>query len=59
MATIQIECPECDGLGHCDLSDCCGAEMDIDVGLCYECHDHCEPEQCHECNGTGKINQII
>ena len=31
------------------ISDCCGAEMDKDMGLCYQCHDHCEPALCEDC----------
>ena len=53
-----IDCPECDGIGHYSMSDCCSAEMDLDLGLCYECKDHCEPEKCHVCGGTGKIKQL-
>jgi DnaJ-class molecular chaperone len=25
------------------------------MGLCYECHDHCEPQECQSCGGTGKV----
>ena len=24
-----------------ERSECCGAKMDTDQRLCYECHDHC------------------
>lgn len=50
------ECPTCDGKGYDEyISDCCGATRESDLGLCYECHDHCDPSTCPDCNGTGII----
>lgn len=50
------ECTECDGIGHFDeYSDCCAARREPDLGLCYECKDHCEPMECDTCNGTGTV----
>ena len=50
------ECPACDGKGFDEcISDCCGATRESDLGLCYECHDHCDPSVCPDCNGTGII----
>ena len=48
------ECELCEGEGSDEsISDCCGASRDEDTGLCYECHDHCGPSECPECDGTG------
>jgi len=54
--THLIDCPECDGKGCFEnISDCCGDKREPDMGLCYECHDHCEAQECLTCSGTGKI----
>ena len=51
------ECPYCEGKGFDDcISDCCGSTREPDLGLCYECHDHCDPSECPECDGTGIYN---
>jgi len=48
------ECELCEGKGSDEsVSGCCGASRDEDTGLCYECHDHCGPSECPECDGTG------
>lgn len=53
---MKTDCTVCDGKGNFpDISDCCGAKRDPDVGLCYDCHDHSEPMECAECNGTGQV----
>ena len=49
-----VVCPECDG-EKSELSDCCGATMDTDQMLCYECHDHCEAWVCEVCDGEGRV----
>ena len=50
------ECELCNGLGFDDtISDCCGAKREPDLGLCYECYDHCDPSPCPDCMGTGII----
>ena len=49
------DCPDCDGAGHFDYSDCCGAKMDMDRLLCHDCHEHCEPAECEFCKGTGQV----
>ena len=48
-----IDCPECEGVGHFLLSDCCGAEIVEDMDICTQCRDHCGVSECDECNGTG------
>ena len=50
------ECEACAGHGSDEsISDCCGATRDEDTMLCYECHDHCGPSTCPDCNGSGII----
>jgi hypothetical protein len=46
------ECPECEGRGHFKHSACCSARIS-EAGICYECREHTEQEDCEECNGTG------
>lgn len=51
------ECSLCDGKGFDEsISECCGDDREPDLCLCYECHDHCDPCICPDCNGTGIIN---
>ena len=58
-----IECATCDGLGHFEGSDCCGAaprsngDCDTsDFGICPDCYDHCEYDTpCPECDGAGTV----
>jgi len=53
---MKDKCTFCQGEGYEEyISDCCGAERDEDTGLCYECHDHCGPMMCPECNGKGYL----
>jgi hypothetical protein len=50
------ECPDCNGVGVFeDISVCCGATREPDLGLCYECHDHCDPCVCDVCEGEGQV----
>ena len=35
----------CDGF---ERSNCCGAHIDLDIGLCGKCNDHAET-QCYDC----------
>tara|TARA_R110002012_G_scaffold6551_6_gene31223 strand:+ start:3426 stop:3641 length:216 start_codon:yes stop_codon:yes gene_type:complete len=44
----KLSNPIDDGYGYSVVSDCCGARMDEDQGLCYECKDHCEPMEDYE-----------
>jgi RecJ-like exonuclease len=49
-------CPDCDGKGCFEaISECCDSMRDEDTMLCYECHEHCEPQECQNCEGTGKV----
>ncbi len=36
-------CDECNGD---NLSDCCGASYDDDIGICMDCKEHCESAGC-------------
>lgn len=47
------ECPDCDGEGKLDLSECCNAQMIH--GLCVDCREHADGEDCEKCIGTGEI----
>jgi hypothetical protein len=41
------------------ISNCCGAPMSgemIDVGICPECHEHCEAEYPEEQENTVEEN---
>ena len=44
----KLSNPIDDGYGYSVVSDCCGARMDEDQGLCYECKEHCEPMEDYE-----------
>lgn len=53
---MKIECETCNGKGCIpDISECCGDTRETDMGLCYQCHDHCGPAECIDCDGTGFI----
>jgi DnaJ-class molecular chaperone len=51
-----IECPDCDGTGQVDLSNCCGVEFNTDIMMCSDCHEHCDRSDCDTCNGTGQLD---
>lgn len=36
-------CEECNGD---NLSECCGANYDDDIGICFECKEHCDSAGC-------------
>lgn len=55
---LTEECPECEGTGYMDESECCGAAFYGDAdddGICGKCKDHCSKAECPECNGTGRV----
>lgn len=51
-----MDCKTCNGTGKINQSDCCGAEIYDDVGICSECKEHCEEDECGDCEGTGDAN---
>ena len=50
----KLSNPIDDGYGYTMVSDCCGARMDEDQGLCYECKEHCEPMEDYEYETIAK-----
>lgn len=36
-------CDDCSGQG---TSDCCGAGYDSDIGICMDCKEHCDEQEC-------------
>ncbi len=52
------DCPDCDGTGYLNESDCCGGTYfgeSNDDGMCGDCHEHCCKAMCETCDGTGNI----
>lgn len=47
------DCPDCDGNGHFDDSECCGDKLFL--GICMGCKEHAEPSICEYCKGNGEI----
>lgn len=52
----NVDCPDCDGSGKVDLSNCCGADVDSDILICSKCHEHCDLSDCDTCEGTGQVS---
>lgn len=52
----SVDCEDCEGDGKLELSNCCGAVMDIDTLMCSECYDHCDQCECETCDGTGQVS---
>ena len=50
----KLSNPIDDGYGYEMLSDCCGAKMDEDIGICFECKEHCEPIEDYEYEAARK-----
>jgi len=54
---MEGECIECNGIGHFNVSVCCGAQYYEpgypDTDICTECKEHSEVVSCDDCNGTG------
>ena len=55
MGASLEDCPDCEGDGKVNQSDCCGAEI-LGEDICSDCKEHCEKAKCEECDGTGKID---
>ena len=49
------DCPECDGEGTIEQSNCFGATI-LDIDLCSDCKEHCDKDKCEECDGTGVVD---
>jgi hypothetical protein len=54
MEKIKI-CPDCEGSEDI-VSDCCGASIDSDMLICYECKEHSDIAVCNTCDGEGVID---
>jgi len=62
-----IWCPECNGEGTFNVSDCCGAEPKSngdcdtsDIGICSECGEYCSYGlDCEFCKGEGKVEVLV
>jgi RecJ-like exonuclease len=60
---IHETCPDCEGDGILNITDCCGAKPSgngdcdsLDFGICPECHEYCDyGVKCETCNGTGEV----
>lgn len=50
----KLSNPIDDGYGYEMVSNCCGARMDEDQGLCYDCKEHCEPMEDYEYEAIRK-----
>lgn len=46
------DCFWCKGTGKTEHSNCCDADFDSDMMICFNCKDHCNNE-CPDCDGTG------
>ena len=44
----KLSNPIDDGDGYSMVSNCCGAKMDEDIGICFDCKEHCEPLEEYE-----------
>jgi predicted amidophosphoribosyltransferase len=52
----EIElCSYCSGIGQFDESDCCGAHVSPENGICSVCHEHAERIVCSVCEGDGEL----
>ena len=55
-APDDVECPDCEGTGKLQQSNCCGANVDSDILICSDCKEHCDLDECERCEGTGNVN---
>ena len=53
--SLYTKCPDCQGTGEAETSNCCDAKFDSDIRICSECLDHVGDNECYTCDGTGKI----
>jgi len=52
----SIDCPDCNGEGIFNESECCGAEIKW-TDICSECLEHCDESECETCDGTGDVSE--
>ncbi len=49
-----------DFISNAQISDCCGAPVYTDIGICSGCKEHCTVlEPCKNCEGTGQIKKVL
>ncbi len=51
----KIDCPDCEGTGKYEGSNCCGAPFWAETDICSACKEHAD-DTCDSCEGTGKID---
>ena len=53
----QKNCPDCEGTGETEGSNCCGAQIVLG-DICFDCMEHTDNE-CPECDGSGKVDRDV
>jgi len=52
------ECPECEGTGETEETNCCGATFLTESNICSDCKEHAD-NTCLKCNGSGMIPKDV
>lgn len=55
--TPKKVCPDCEGDME-TMSNCCGAKIDTDMLICYDCKEHSDVAICETCNGEGEVDDV-
>lgn len=50
------ECPDCLGYDGPPQSNCCGARIDSDHLICFDCKEHADIQVCETCDGEGVVD---
>jgi len=45
-------CEECGGTNNSPTSSCCGASIDTDMLICYDCREHADIALCETCGNN-------
>ena len=56
LEPVYEVCPDCGGEMDA-MSECCGAKIDTDMMMCYDCKEHSDLAVCETCNGKGKVQK--
>jgi DnaJ-class molecular chaperone len=51
---IMKDCPDCNGEGKFNESECCGAEIKW-TDICTNCGEHTNETTCETCGGLGEV----
>ena len=54
MIVNKIDCPDCEGTGKYESSNCCGVPLWAGTDICSECKEHVD-DTCDTCSGTGEL----